>query len=164
MAENGRDGYNRRRNKYKDRDRQQNKDKTPQKAAQKPADKPRFDKQKGTLIDRPQWIPPKLGQNQLPRSECPYCGKPLNDLSSALTDPVSLAPVHFDCALRRISDRENLQEGESLTYIGGGRFGIIQFPNPQDTTHFVIKRVIQWEDKEKRAPWRRTVADNFSQT
>lgn len=163
MAENGRDGYNRRRNKFKDRQ-QQNKDKNTQKPQQKAAEKPRFDKQRGTLIDRPQWVPPKLGQNQMPRSECPYCGKPVNDLSSALTDPASGNPVHFDCALRKLSDREPLQEGESITYIGGGRFGIVQFPNPQDTNHFVIKRIIQWEDKEKRAPWRRTVADNFSLT
>lgn len=162
MAENGRDGYNRRKNRYKDR--LQNKDKNIQKGNQKNAEKPRFDKQKGTLIDRPQWIPPKLGQNQIPRSECPYCGKPVNDLSSALTDPTSLSPVHFDCVLRKLSDRETLQEGESLTYIGGGRFGIIQFLNPPDTSNFVIKRIIQWEDKEKRAPWRKTVADNFSLT
>jgi hypothetical protein len=162
MVENGRDGYNRRRNKFKDR--QYNKEKNSQKNQQKTAEKPRFDKQKGTLIDRPQWVPPKLGQNQLPRSECPYCGKPVNDLSSALSDPATGTPIHFDCVLRKLSDRESLQEGESLTYIGGGRFGVIQFPNPQDTSHFVIKRIIQWEDKEKRAHWRRTVADNFSLT
>ncbi|AEJ18643.1 hypothetical protein [Gracilinema caldarium] len=162
MVENGRDGYNRRKNKFKDR--QHNKERSPQKGQQKTVEKPRFDKQKGTLIDRPQWIPPKLGQNQLPRSECPYCGKPVNDLSSALSDPATGTPIHFDCVLRKLSDRESLQEGESLTYIGGGRFGVIQFPNPQDTDHFVIKRIIQWEDKEKRAPWRRTVADNFSLT
>jgi len=162
MVENGRDGYNRRRNKFKDR--QYNKEKNSQKNQQKTAEKPRFDKQKGTLIDRPQWVPPKLGQNQLPRSECPYCGKPVNDLSSALSDPATGTPIHFDCVLRKLSDRESLQEGESLTYIGGGRFGVIQFPNPQDTSHFVIKRIIQWEDKEKWAHWRRTVADNFSLT
>jgi len=163
MAENSRDGYNRRRNRFKDRQ-QNNREKHPFKSHQKTAEKPRFDKHKGTLIDRPQWVPPKLGQNQLPRVECPYCGKPVNDLSSALTDPASGSPVHFDCALRKLSDRETLHEGETLTYIGGGRFGVIQFPNPQDTNHFVIKRTIQWEDKDNRAPWRRTVADNFSLT
>lgn len=156
MAENGRDGYNRRKSKFKD--------KNLPVTHKKSSEKPRFDKKKGTLLDRPQWVPPKLGQQQLLRSDCPYCGKPVNDLSSALTDPASGSPVHFDCALRKLSDRERLMEGESLIYIGGGRFGIVQFTNPQDFTHFVIKRIIQWEDKEKRAPWRKNVADNFSLT
>ncbi|MFQ3546977.1 MAG: hypothetical protein SNJ56_01465 [Termitinemataceae bacterium] len=160
MAESGKDGYNHRKHKF---NRSQNKEKG-QNNQSKPSGKVRFDKQRGTILERPQWEPPKLGQNQIPKTECPYCGKLVHELSSALSDPTSGNPVHFDCVLRHLAEQERLADGDIITYLGGGRFGIVQFTNPQDPSKFIIKRIIQWEDKDKRAPWRKTVADNFSLT
>jgi hypothetical protein len=81
-----------------------------------------------------------------------------------VTDRVTGAPAHFDCILSRIAENERLEKGDAVTYIGGGRFGIVHFVNPQDTRNFKVKRIIEWEEKGNRADWRQIVADHFSLT
>lgn len=134
------------------------------KEGRKGKDKPRFDKNKGLMFDRPKWEPPRLGQNPLPRPECPYCGKPVQDVSAAIHDKVSGKPAHFDCIREKIAESEHLSDGDTVTYIGGGRFGIVHFPVQGNTKQFEIKKVLQWEEKDKRAEWRQEIADNFSST
>jgi len=162
MSEGTRSGNGGRRRPFRRRDKKEG-DK-PGNGARKGQDKPRFDKQRGTMVDRPKWVPPLLGRQPLPKHECPYCGKPIQDLAAAITDIQSGTPAHFDCVLARIAETERVEEGDTITYIGGGRFGIVHFPNPSDQKRFQIKKVVQWEEKDKRASWRKTVADNYSTT
>jgi hypothetical protein len=112
-----------------------------------------------------------LSAGPLPVPDCPWCGKPIKDISAAITDRNSGQPVHFDCVLARISDGENLDRGDAVSYIGGGRFGIVHFSNsPEDQRRsgefrkFVIKKVFEWEDKENRAEWRQSIRDHYSVT
>lgn len=94
---------------------------------------------------------------------CPRCGKPIIDMSSAIGDRGTGAPVHFDCALEALAKDEKLAEGDKITYIGQGRFGVVNFPNPHDMKHFTIKKVIDWEVKDARATWRDEMSDLYSQ-
>jgi hypothetical protein len=123
--------------------------------------KPRFDKNRGVLVDRPKWTAPKLSQEPLPEPECPLCGKPIKDLAAALTDKVSGTPAHFDCVLGALSGRELLEEGDQLSYIGGGRFGVVHY---YDHKSFQIKKILQWEDQNVRSDWRKQVTDRYSTT
>jgi hypothetical protein len=82
----------------------------------------------------------------------------------ALTDKASGAAVHFDCVIARLAENETLDRGDAVTYIGGGRFGVVHFKNPQDNRGFTIKKVFEWEDKENRAEWRKSLADHYSIT
>jgi hypothetical protein len=100
----------------------------------------------------------------LPAPDCPYCGKPIKDISSAISDKNSGEPVHFDCVINRIAEAEVLEQGDAVTYIGGGRFGIVHFGNPQNPQDFKIKKIFEWEDKENRSEWRRSVSDHYSVT
>lgn len=100
----------------------------------------------------------------LPRPVCPRCGSLIEDLASALNDKESGAPMHFDCVLARLAEAENIGEGEKVVYLGGGRFGVVQFETPGDQRKFRIRKTLQWEEKEKRADWRRQVADLYSST
>jgi hypothetical protein len=100
----------------------------------------------------------------LPTPECPVCGKPIKDISSALTDKVSESPAHFDCVLGKVTEGEIQEKGDVVSYIGGGRFGVVHYANPQDVGGFKIKKIIEWENTEKRADWRKTIADHFSVT
>lgn len=100
----------------------------------------------------------------LPKPLCPRCGKPIEDLPAALNDKETGEPIHFDCVLARITEGESLGEGEKVVYLGGGRFGILQFEHPGDPKRFRVKKTVQWEEKDKRAEWRRTVADLYSTT
>jgi len=146
-------------------------------------------------IERPKWTPPKINTEPLPAADCPWCGKPIRDISSAISDKDTGSPVHFDCVVSRISFSEKLEKGESITYIGGGRFGILSFSNSahhnkepqakplenstlagrqdqerrtssplQSANAFTIRKVIEWEDKDKRAEWRSVICDHYSVT
>jgi hypothetical protein len=96
--------------------------------------------------------------------DCPYCGKPIKDICSAVGGKDGVAPVHFECALAMLGEREVLEKGDVLAYIGGGRFGIVHFNNPQNVKTFKIKKIFEWEDKEHRADWRKSISDQYSAT
>lgn len=94
---------------------------------------------------------------------CPKCQKPIQDLSQAIADKTSGTPIHFDCALEILLAEEKLGPGDKLTYIGQGRFGVLNFPNVHDMKHFTIKKIIEWEEKDKRSSWRNEMSDLYSQ-
>ncbi|MDR0386450.1 MAG: hypothetical protein LBH57_00300 [Treponema sp.] len=123
-----------------------------------------FDRKHGGMYDRPKWTPVKMPTDPLPVPDCSVCGKPVKDIASAVTDRATGMPAHFDCVIARISENERLEKGDTVTYIGGGRFGIVHFANPHDTRNFRVKKIIEWEDKGNRAEWRQIVADHFSLT
>ncbi|MDR2745929.1 MAG: hypothetical protein LBB77_00655 [Treponema sp.] len=127
------------------------------------------------LYDRPKWKAPQLSTEPIPHPVCPYCGKPIKDIAAAITDKATGQPVHFDCAAARIAEGETLESGDAVVYIGGGRFGIVHFPgmirdtlqgrrngDDYNTRNFQIKKILEWEDKENRAPWRKDIEDHFS--
>ena len=114
--------------------------------------------------DRPKWIPPQAPALILPDVTCIWCDTPVKDITSAIADPETGKPVHFDCVMNRITERETLESGDTVSYIGGGRFGIIHYNNPPDTRDFTIKKIFEWEKKENRSEWRVTISDHFTVT
>ena len=130
----------------------------------KPGDKPNFDKKSATP-ERPNWTAPVQNTEPLPELKCIRCGLPITDPHSALSERQSGEPVHFDCVMSEIHEHENLEAGDVLSYIGGGRFGIVHFNNGKGgEKNFTIKKILEWEDKEKRAQWRDIIADHYSIT
>lgn len=93
---------------------------------------------------------------------CIKCGQTITDLTSALADKTSEQPIHFDCVLDILKETEKLEKNEKITYIGQGRFAVAYFENPHDYRHFTIRRIIEWEQKDKIYPWRKNIADIFS--
>jgi MoaA/NifB/PqqE/SkfB family radical SAM enzyme len=85
-------------------------------------------------------------------------------MASALMDKNSGQPVHFDCVITRIEEHEFLEKGEVVAYLGGGRFGVVRFNHTQNSRNFSVKKILEWEDKENRAEWRKTIADHYSIT
>jgi hypothetical protein len=73
-------------------------------------------------------------------------------------------PVHFDCIITHIAESEGLDQEGSVVYIGGGCFGILKFTGSSQGPRFTIKKVVEWEQREQRAPWRKTVSDRYSTT
>lgn len=115
-------------------------------------------------LHRLRWTPPQRPAGPLPSPDCPCCGKPIRDISQAIADRESGAPVHFDCIIARIAESETLENGDSVAYIGGGRFGIVHFSDPGDPQRFRIKKILEWENKENRPEWRGDVSDRYSLT
>jgi hypothetical protein len=81
-----------------------------------------------------------------------------------LQDKETGEPIHFDCVIARIAEGESLEEGDRINYIGGGRFGVVHYSNPQDPKSFRIKKIFEWENKDNRADWRRVISDYYSAT
>lgn len=94
---------------------------------------------------------------------CPMCGQIISDVASSLSDKISGEPVHFDCAIQKVRENENLNEGEKISYIGQGRFAVIHFENPKDQKKFSIKKIIEWENKDSHSQWREEYSSLFSQ-
>ncbi|MDR0403224.1 MAG: hypothetical protein LBH35_06505, partial [Treponema sp.] len=133
---------------------------------QKDQNKIRYDKN-GTAYERPRWIPPKPDTDPIPELLCTYCEKPIEDINAAIEDRISGGPAHFDCVISRLSKTESLEKGEVISYIGGGRFGIVRFretrpdssrrngaPREESGRAFSIRKIFELEDKERRADWR----------
>jgi hypothetical protein len=101
----------------------------------------------------------------LPIPDCPWCGKPIQDISLAISDKDTGVPVHFECVVTRITGGEILEKGDVVTYIGGGRFGVVCFGGSGDShlasRDFRIKKIIEWENKDKRAEWRSVICEHY---
>jgi len=93
---------------------------------------------------------------------CPVCGEVIRDMSTAVKDPKSDSPLHFDCAIGLIQKDNPLSQGEKIAYIGQGRFAVLYFANVHDSKHFQIKKIIDWEEKEKKPLWRDEMSELFS--
>jgi len=125
----------------------------------------KYDKN-GIPYERQHWTAPKLNTEPLPVPNCTRCGQPVTDLHSALTDAGG-GTVHFDCVITELTKREFLEEGDTISYVGAGRFGIVNFGNSgdrKDQKVFTIKKILEWENKDERAEWRGIVADHYSIT
>ena len=117
------------------------------------------EKGRGSFI-RPQWAPSLVLSEPIPVMDCMYCGKTIKDLSAAISDKNTGEAIHFDCIISRIKESETLEPGDTIAYIGGGRFGIVHFKGATNLQGFVIKKIFEWEIKEKRAEWRQIISDN----
>lgn len=93
----------------------------------------------------------------LPVVDCAICQKPIFDLAGALGDKDTNEPVHFDCALERVSAAETLEPGEKIVYLGAGCFGVVGFKSGNDGA-FVVKRRIRWEREGEKQAWRKDIS------
>jgi hypothetical protein len=96
---------------------------------------------------------------------CPHCNRTIEDISSALTDPMTGAPVHFDCVLDILKEREYCTPSETIAYIGQGKFAVVSV-GTEENKHFSIRKTIDWEKSEKLdapATWRGEMAGLYSQ-
>ena len=95
--------------------------------------------------------------------ECPKCHQPVTELATALADKKTGEPMHFDCVLEIVKEGEKLLPNQKINYIGQGRFAILDFPNIHDTRKFSIVKIIEWEERDKKYPWRTEIAGLYSQ-
>ena len=89
---------------------------------------------------------------------CPLCAEPVRDLYTAIAYGQHSAPAHFDCIVALLGEREELEEGAWLCYLGGGSFGIVQMlpaarPGDRGGSLLIHKR-IEVEEKDAAPEWR----------
>jgi len=124
----------------------------------------KFVRKRTGSVNRPKWVPPQPSALSLAPALCILCNKPIREFATAFCDPDTGKPAHFDCTISRIVERENLEKGDAIGYIGGGRFGVLHFANPQNPRKFTIKKIFEWEKNESRSEWRVALCEHFSVT
>lgn len=107
---------------------------------------------------------PAIKKIEYPEYTCPKCGQIIKELSSAISDKDSGLPVHFDCVIEFLKKAEELKPGEEVIYIGNGNFAVAFFENPKIRKKFEIKKLIEWEDKNKVYQWKKAISELTSNT
>jgi hypothetical protein len=93
---------------------------------------------------------------------CPLCGKPVYDLSTALSSGQEGGePAHFDCVLDRVTAAETLESGDKIVYLGSGAFAVVVFKDRSESA-FTVKRRIQWEKEGEKKDWRKGLSSRIS--
>ena len=90
---------------------------------------------------------------------CPLCAEPVRDLYTAIAYGERRDPAHFDCIVALLGEREELEEGARLCYLGGGSFGIVQMrPASREGDRggaLLIRKRIEVEEQAAAPEWRR---------
>ena len=73
-----------------------------------------------------------------PHVTCQYCGTEIDGIASALSTPEG-GFAHFDCVLDSITQAEHLAEGQKVSYLGSGNFGIVG--KDEEGKLAIIKRI-----------------------
>ncbi|THB63905.1 MAG: hypothetical protein D6B26_05525 [Spirochaetaceae bacterium] len=92
--------------------------------------------------------------------ECPISHQPIEDILTAIDDPETGKPARFEAVLERLANREQLEEGERIIYIGAGVFAVAE-DDPKKRCP-VIKRRIEFEDTHQREKWRKELSPGIS--
>ncbi|MBL8968156.1 MAG: hypothetical protein JNG85_14210 [Spirochaetaceae bacterium] len=122
-------------------------------------DRARGDRAKESQFREPIELPPNEKSEPV---DCPLCGKPVYDLSTAVgADKENAVPAHFDCVLERVAAAESLGPNERLVYLGSGSFGVVEFKDKNESA-FVVKRRVQWEKEGEKKDWRRGLSSRIS--
>lgn len=88
-----------------------------------------------------------------PTPPCSICGEAILDITSALARPNDGTPVHFDCALKLVSEDLKPGEGEQVIYLGKGSFAVVEKQAYQQR-NLKISRRKDWENIEEKSEWR----------
>lgn len=77
-----------------------------------------------------------------PRPICSICGEPIESIIEAISEQNG-GFSHFDCVLSKLKSSYELTEGDTISYIGHGCFGIC---SKDEQNSYVIKERIQYEN------------------
>jgi hypothetical protein len=93
------------------------------------------------------------------RLVCIRCGEAIGHPEMAIASPESGEPMHFDCAISEIADKEDLGAREKICYLGQGNFAVVSYKSGSTERDFSVKKIIPYENREKETEWRRSMRD-----
>jgi len=86
----------------------------------------------------------QVPQVEEPMPPCAICGKPVELISEAISEPNG-GYSHFDCVISRIKEQEMVTEDETVSYIGHGNFAVFR---KDEEGRYVIRTRVPYESKE----------------
>ncbi len=81
-------------------------------------------------------------------------GKPISEVLTAFNKGASDEYVSFDEAIAYVQACEDIQEGQEIQYIGGGKFAVVEFEQQNKKKHMKIVRTIDFETVKDMRVWR----------
>lgn len=81
------------------------------------------------------------------REICPICNRPLKAVVTAIVHRETGRRAHFDCIIKELKKFYCLDSNDSICYLGGGAFGIIEM-DKSGKGDFVVKKRIQYEERK----------------
>lgn len=107
--------------------------------------------------DRPKEVGLQRPEQPVVFPDCPICSAAVRELPSALTHRATGRPAHFECILKELRESNELLPQEKLCYLGGGCFGILEMRPPGGPSRFVIRKRIQYEEKDAVQEWKKVL-------
>lgn len=86
----------------------------------------------------------KVKRVKEPLVTCSYCGKTIDNIASAI-HPDEDSFFHFDCMIEKLTEQEELLEGEKISYIGRGTFAIV---TKNEENNIIFRKTIEVEKNE----------------
>ena len=90
-----------------------------------------------------------------PRPNCVLCGQPIEVFAESISEPNG-GYSHFDCVLQKIREQENVQQPDSVSYIGHGTFAVV---TKGEDGKYTIKTRIPYESNESFIGMKKQVED-----
>ncbi len=76
---------------------------------------------------------------------CFICNKPISNTHDIVNNKEE-KKAHFNCVIKDLSKKENLKKNQSIIYIGGGNFAIVEYYN-KNLYDFKIVKKINYENR-----------------
>ncbi|MBC8343720.1 MAG: hypothetical protein H8E61_07040, partial [Bacteroidetes bacterium] len=102
---------------------------------------------------------PKIKKQKLPSVNCSICGKVIDTIAQTIGGPAKDEFSHFDCAIRTLSENENLKSDQKICYIGNGDFAIIEYNKKNFSGGFSVVKRISYENQEMKTSVKKLVSD-----
>ncbi|SCW26772.1 hypothetical protein SAMN02983004_00147 [Borreliella japonica] len=95
---------------------------------------------------------------------CAICEKKINDLVFSMSLKVKNEdkPVHFDCAINKLTVENNLSNSEKLVYRGVGKFFIVDTSSRGEYLYFKIIKEIEFENLKEQPIWRKKILKDIN--
>ncbi|KGE70795.1 hypothetical protein [Spirochaeta lutea] len=92
----------------------------------------------------------------------PITGDPIENILAAIAHPSTGKPANIESVIRTLEGQEELTEGQRITYIGAGCFGVVEERREQGKLVVEIIKKIPYEDTHATYPWRREQSPGIS--
>lgn len=84
---------------------------------------------------------PKINE---PRPVCCICSEPIESIIEAICEGEDKFS-HFDCVIKTLTEKYNVQEPDKISYIGCGNFAVVSM---DEEGKYFIKEKISYESNE----------------
>ena len=81
---------------------------------------------------------------------CPFCQKEIKNVLGAVIDRDTKKNSHLECVISYIRKDNDIKQNETICYLGGGAYGVVQTKKNRNHFSLNIKEKIQYIERPKK--------------